>query len=82
MNNKVANPAQPIGEGAPAIELQGAYKRFATPSGGIYTALANINLTVQRGEFCAVVGPTGCGKSTTLTLSSGGALFGAFIANQ
>jgi NitT/TauT family transport system ATP-binding protein len=28
-------------------------------------------MTVQPGEFCAVVGPTGCGKSTTLTLVSG-----------
>jgi NitT/TauT family transport system ATP-binding protein len=26
---------------------------------------------VAPGEFCAVVGPTGCGKSTTLTLVSG-----------
>ena len=26
---------------------------------------------VRRGEFCAVVGPTGCGKSTTLSLVTG-----------
>jgi len=69
MNHNVAGPLSATD--APAIALQGAYKRFATPSGGIYTALANINLTVQRGEFCAVVGPTGCGKSTTLTLIAG-----------
>jgi NitT/TauT family transport system ATP-binding protein len=30
-----------------------------------------LDLTVGRGEFVAVVGPTGCGKSTTLTLVSG-----------
>jgi len=42
-----------------------------TPSGGVYTALRDLNLTVQPGEFCAVVGPTGCGKSTTLALISG-----------
>ena len=30
-----------------------------------------MNLTVQPGQFCAVVGPTGCGKSTTLTLVAG-----------
>jgi NitT/TauT family transport system ATP-binding protein len=53
------------------IELEGVSKRFATPSGGIYTALRDLNFTVAAGEFCAVVGPTGCGKSTTLTLVSG-----------
>lgn len=46
-------------------------KRFATPSGEVFTALADLDMTVAPGEFCAVVGPTGCGKSTTLTLVSG-----------
>src|SRR5437016_3963858 len=55
----------------PAIELRGVTKRFLAPSGGIYTALRDLNLQVQPGEFCAVVGPTGCGKSTTLALISG-----------
>jgi NitT/TauT family transport system ATP-binding protein len=55
----------------PAIQLRGVTKRFLTPSGGVYTALRDLNLTVQPGEFCAVVGPTGCGKSTTLALISG-----------
>ena len=55
----------------PAIELRGVTKRFLTPSGGVYTALRDLNLAVQPGEFCAVVGPTGCGKSTTLALISG-----------
>jgi NitT/TauT family transport system ATP-binding protein len=56
---------------AAAIELSGATKRFLTPSGATYTALRDLNMTVQPGEFCAVVGPTGCGKSTTLALISG-----------
>src|SRR5438874_5124589 len=55
----------------PAIDLRGVTKRFLTPSGGVYTALRDLNLTVAAGEFCAVVGPTGCGKSTTLALISG-----------
>ena len=42
-----------------------------TPTGAIYTALRDVNLTVEPGQFCAVVGPTGCGKSTTLTLVAG-----------
>ena len=55
----------------PAIELRDISKSFTTPRGGRYQALRNLSLTVEQGEFCAVVGPTGCGKSTTLTLVSG-----------
>ncbi|GGU60776.1 mannosyltransferase [Streptomyces albospinus] len=60
-----------VSSAAPAIELRRATKRFRTPSGGIYTALRDLDMTVEPGEFCAVVGPTGCGKSTTLSLVSG-----------
>ena len=56
---------------ASAIELRGVTKRFLTPSGGVYVALHDLDLAVEPGEFCAVVGPTGCGKSTTLALISG-----------
>jgi NitT/TauT family transport system ATP-binding protein len=55
----------------PVIELRGVSKRFATPSGAAYTALHDLDMHVDAGEFCAVVGPTGCGKSTTLALVSG-----------
>jgi NitT/TauT family transport system ATP-binding protein len=55
----------------PAIELRGVTKRFTTPTGATYTALRDLDLQVAPGEFCAIVGPTGCGKSTTLTLVSG-----------
>jgi NitT/TauT family transport system ATP-binding protein len=53
------------------IELSAVTKRFATPAGTAFTALRDVNLTVEPGQFCAVVGPTGCGKSTTLTLVAG-----------
>ncbi|GAB0106702.1 ABC transporter ATP-binding protein [Nocardia sp. JMUB6875] len=56
---------------APLIELRGATKRFPGNNGGIHTAVRDLNFTVAAGEFVAVVGPTGCGKSTTLSLVSG-----------
>lgn len=55
----------------PVIELRSVTKKFATADGGAYTALLDLSLSVEEGQFCAVVGPTGCGKSTTLTLVSG-----------
>src|SRR5213082_480437 len=54
-----------------AIELRNVTKRFRTSTGEAYTALRDLNFSVAPGEFCAVVGPTGCGKSTTLGLISG-----------
>jgi NitT/TauT family transport system ATP-binding protein len=53
------------------IELSGVTKRFLTPAGTAFTALRDVNLVVEPGQFCAVVGPTGCGKSTTLTMVAG-----------
>ena len=66
-------PSAPLDRPAsgPAIELISVTKRFRSPDGGTYTALRDLDLTVEEGEFCAVVGPTGCGKSTTLTMISG-----------
>ncbi|MHB0927367.1 MAG: ABC transporter ATP-binding protein [Candidatus Nanopelagicales bacterium] len=55
----------------PRIELTALTKRFATPSGSTFTALQDVTLTVEPGQFCAIVGPTGCGKSTTLGLLAG-----------
>ncbi|HJP77721.1 MAG TPA: ABC transporter ATP-binding protein [Pseudonocardiaceae bacterium] len=53
------------------IELRGVTKRFRAPDGGTHTALRDLDLTIEPGEFCAIVGPTGCGKSTTATLIAG-----------
>jgi NitT/TauT family transport system ATP-binding protein len=55
----------------PAISLAAATKRFATKSGTPFTAITDVTLEVAAGEFVTVVGPTGCGKSTTLSLVSG-----------
>ena len=38
---------------------------------GEFTAVAQMDLTVGETEFVAVVGPTGCGKSTILNVVTG-----------
>jgi NitT/TauT family transport system ATP-binding protein len=55
----------------PAIDLRDVTKRFWTPSGAYYTAVRDLTLDIPQGEFCAIVGPTGSGKSTTLGLIAG-----------
>ena len=70
------SPPAPLhaGEGspeAPAIEFTNVGRRFLSPDGKSFTTLRDFNLTVGRGEFVALVGPTGCGKSTTLNLITG-----------
>ena len=56
---------------SPAIEFINVSRRFISPDGKSFTTLSNFNMTVNRGEFVALVGPTGCGKSTTLNLITG-----------
>jgi NitT/TauT family transport system ATP-binding protein len=53
------------------IALRNATKRFPGTGGRPHTAVHDLTFTVEAGEFVAVVGPTGCGKSTTLSLVSG-----------
>ena len=60
-------PANGLG----GVALSNVTKRFVTPTGGVMTAIRDVDLTVPPGQFCAIVGPTGCGKSTTLTLAAG-----------
>ncbi|MBQ1820551.1 MAG: ATP-binding cassette domain-containing protein [Clostridia bacterium] len=38
---------------------------------GETTAIQNLNMTVNDGEFLAIVGPSGCGKTTVLSLIMG-----------
>jgi putative ABC transport system ATP-binding protein len=50
---------------APMIEVVGVVKTYDK---GLIPALNGLDLTVQRGEFIAIVGKSGCGKSTLLHL--------------
>lgn len=64
-------PSRSVQSDSPAIELRNVSCRFITADGKATVALRDFSMSVARGEFCAVVGPTGCGKSTTLSLITG-----------
>lgn len=49
------------------ITLKGISKVYRTKEIET-TALENINLEVNKGEFLSVMGPSGCGKSTLLNI--------------
>ncbi len=52
------------------IEIAGVAQSFATAK-GIFPALRDIDLTIERGEFVTLIGHSGCGKSTLLNLIAG-----------
>ena len=54
----------------PLIVLRDVSRTFPGAAGP-FTALADVNLTIDRGEFVAVVGQSGSGKSTLLALLAG-----------
>jgi len=58
-------------EAEPAIRLDGVTMRFPTPTGELYTAVADVDLSVGAGRFVSIVGPSGCGKSTILNAMAG-----------
>ena len=52
------------------ITINNLVKRF--PVGGdFFTALKNVNLTLNKGEFTGLIGPSGSGKTTLLNIIGG-----------
>lgn len=43
-------------------------KKVYGARGNVFTALDDIDLTVQEGEFVGIMGPSGAGKSTLLNI--------------
>lgn len=52
------------------IKIENLTKEFIGQKQNI-TALKDISLSVQRGEFLCIVGPSGCGKTTLLRILAG-----------
>ena len=52
------------------IELRNVSKTYSTAAGD-FTALINVNMTINAGEFLGIVGKSGAGKSTLLNMING-----------
>jgi putative ABC transport system ATP-binding protein len=52
------------------VETRGLRKNYES-EGAPVRALRGVDVTIQPGEFAAVMGPSGCGKSTLLNLIAG-----------
>lgn len=57
----------PIDRRAPLLRMQNVEKTFA----GQVTALKDLKLQINQGDFVSLLGPSGCGKSTALRLIAG-----------
>jgi nitrate/nitrite transport system ATP-binding protein len=52
------------------LEFYNLHKVYPTPKGPL-TVVENFNLLMDKGEFISLIGHSGCGKSTVLTMASG-----------
>ena len=66
---------------SPLVELRRIERHYGQ-GGGLVRALAGVDLSIDRGEFIAIMGPSGSGKSTAMNIigcldrpSSGSFLF-------
>ncbi|TRW95453.1 ATP-binding cassette domain-containing protein [Paracoccus sp. M683] len=52
------------------LQFSKLHKIYPTPKGPL-TVVEDVNLTLKKGEFVSLIGHSGCGKSTVLTMAAG-----------
>lgn len=53
------------------IEFKNISLDYRDNSGSVYKALDGVNFSVEEGEFVSIIGSSGCGKSTILSVLAG-----------
>jgi NitT/TauT family transport system ATP-binding protein len=61
----------PVAVETPAIELRNVSMDYELEGGGTVNALRDVSLSVEAGQIVCVVGPSGHGKTTMLSLIAG-----------
>lgn len=71
MPKKAKEAAQPrSGDLERFVDFSHVHKVYPTPKGPL-TVVDDFNLQLRKGEFVSVIGHSGCGKSTVLTMAAG-----------
>ncbi|MDB5503758.1 MAG: Peptide/nickel transport system ATP-binding protein/oligopeptide transport system ATP-binding [Tardiphaga sp.] len=71
MTDTMTMTAPSVSPPLPLLEIRNLTKRFSVHGGGVVRAVENVSFTVGRGETFALVGESGCGKTTLTKLVLG-----------
>ncbi|MGC4120381.1 MAG: ABC transporter ATP-binding protein [Myxococcales bacterium] len=64
------SPVSDRAPNAPLLELRSLSKSFETPH-GLQAVVKDVELSLKEGEFVSLVGHSGCGKTTVLSMVAG-----------
>ena len=53
------------------VEISNLVKAYPNPYGDDFRVVEDFNLNIRQGEFISLIGHSGCGKSTVLTMLAG-----------
>ena len=53
------------------VEISNLVKEYPNPYGDPFRVVEDFNLNIKEGEFISLIGHSGCGKSTVLTMLAG-----------
>lgn len=65
--SSVVTPHSSLSNKREIIRLEEIFKIYGSGETEV-RALNNVNLTIQQGEYCAIMGPSGSGKSTAMNI--------------